>query len=120
MGMLCAEATANPLDVSHPLKSVLQTTYDGIFIPGGHGVMWDMIDNSDLANLIASHFESGKIVSSVCHGPAAFANVKLKDGSYMVKNKKVDFFVHRLFSALHAMHLQCSDCKISGCTIYIN
>jgi putative intracellular protease/amidase len=86
---LCAEATSTPLDVTQPLHAVLCDTYDAIFIPGGHGVMWDMVDNSDLANLIAHHYESGRIVSSVCHGPAAFANVKLKDSSYMVKNKKV-------------------------------
>lgn len=29
------------------------------------------------------------VVCTVCHGPASFANVKLSDGSFMVKGKKV-------------------------------
>ena len=38
---------------------------------------------------LAEAFEAGKIVSSVCHGPVAFSNVKLSNGKYMVDSRKV-------------------------------
>ncbi len=34
---------------------------------------------------------AGKVVASICHGPAAFVNVKV-DGEYMVKGKELTSF----------------------------
>lgn len=52
----------------------------------------------DLACHEANHgitrdlWEAGKIVSAVCHGPAAVVNVRLSDGSYLVAGTKVNGF----------------------------
>lgn len=37
-------------------------------------------------------YDSGKVVSAVCHGPVSLINVQLKDGSYLVDGKKVTGF----------------------------
>jgi len=37
------------------------------------------------------HTHAGKVVASICHGPAAFVNVKV-DGEYMVKGKELTSF----------------------------
>ena len=37
------------------------------------------------------HTHAGKVVASICHGPAAFVNVKV-DGDYMVKGKELTSF----------------------------
>lgn len=66
--------------------------YDAIYLVGGHGVMFDFVDNKALATLTAQFYESGKVVSSVCHGPSGLLNVKLSDGEYLVKDKKVTGF----------------------------
>ncbi|KAH7141042.1 class I glutamine amidotransferase-like protein [Dactylonectria macrodidyma] len=66
--------------------------YVGIFFVGGHGPMIDLAVDSTSHALIREFYESGKIVSAVCHGPAALVNVKLSDGTYMVKGQTVTGF----------------------------
>ncbi|CAN9173205.1 unnamed protein product [Alternaria alternata] len=64
----------------------------GVFFVGGHGPMFDLADDSISHSLIRRFYESGKIVSAVCHGPAALVNVKLSDGSYMIQGQNVTGF----------------------------
>lgn len=66
--------------------------YDAVFVPGGLGPVVDMADNPPVQKIIASFYESGKVVSAVCHGPVSLGNVKLKDGSYLVKGKHTTGF----------------------------
>ncbi|UFH57222.1 type 1 glutamine amidotransferase domain-containing protein [Spirosoma sp. KNUC1025] len=66
--------------------------YDAVFVPGGLGPVVDMTDNPPVQKILASFYESGKVVSAVCHGPVSLGNVKLKDGSYLVKGKHVTGF----------------------------
>src|SRR4051812_16041573 len=54
--------------------------------------MFDLATDATSHELIREFWESSKIVSSVCHGPAALVNVKLSDGSYLVANKAVTGF----------------------------
>src|SRR5690349_11488403 len=44
--------------------------YDAIYMTGGHGVCFDFNKSVDLAKPTAGFYESDKIVSAVCHGPA--------------------------------------------------
>lgn len=66
--------------------------YDVVFMPGGHGTMFDYPDSPELARLIESFDKGGKIVSAVCHGPAALVSAKAEDGSPFVKGRKVAAF----------------------------
>ncbi|WP_080059367.1 type 1 glutamine amidotransferase domain-containing protein [Spirosoma aerolatum] len=66
--------------------------YDAVFVPGGLGPVVDMTDNPPVQNILASFYDSGKVVSAVCHGPVSLGNVKLKDGSYLVRGKNVTGF----------------------------
>lgn len=66
--------------------------YDAIYLTGGHGVCFDFPESEPLANLIARFWESGKIVSAVCHGPAGLLEAKLGDGSYLVDGKNLTGF----------------------------
>lgn len=66
--------------------------YAAIFFVGGHGTMWDFPNDRFLASLAASIYESGGIVAAVCHGPAGLVNLKLADGQYLVKGKRVAAF----------------------------
>lgn len=66
--------------------------YDAIYLTGGHGVCFDFPESEPLARLIARFWESGKIVSAVCHGPAGLLEAKLGDGSYLVDGKKLTGF----------------------------
>lgn len=66
--------------------------FDVLFIPGGHGTMWDMPDNEHLAKLVAATYESGRIVAAVCHGPAGLVGATLSDGEPLVKDRDVSAF----------------------------
>lgn len=54
--------------------------------------MFDLVDNSTSQQLIREFWESGKVVSAVCHAPAVLVNVKLSDGSYLLQGKTVTGF----------------------------
>ncbi|RMJ16839.1 hypothetical protein CDV36_003470 [Fusarium kuroshium] len=66
--------------------------YIGIFFVGSHRPMFDLAVDSTSHALICEFYESDKLVSAVCHGPAALANVKLSDGTYMVGGQAVTGF----------------------------
>ncbi|WP_053216938.1 type 1 glutamine amidotransferase domain-containing protein [Virgibacillus senegalensis] len=66
--------------------------FDAIFLPGGHGTMFDFPNNETLLYVLQQFAEQGKIIGSVCHGPAGLVNATYKDGTPLVKGKKVSAF----------------------------
>ena len=66
--------------------------YDAIFLPGGHGTVWDLPDNEKLAGTISSIYAADGVVAAVCHGPAGLVNVKDADGKSLVQGKRVNCF----------------------------
>ncbi|WP_223068662.1 type 1 glutamine amidotransferase domain-containing protein [Paenibacillus caui] len=66
--------------------------FDAIFLPGGHGTMFDLPDNLKLQSLIREFYEADKIVAAVCHGPAGLTKVTLSSGTPLVAGKKVTSF----------------------------
>jgi putative intracellular protease/amidase len=63
-------------------------------LAGGHGIVFDGPVDKDFIALVEKFWAKGKIVSSVCHGPAGLVAVKAPDGTPIVKGKKVRFYVH--------------------------
>ena len=76
------------------LADVSAADFDAVFYPGGHGPMWDMPDNPTSIALIEAFVKANKPVGAVCHAPAAFVNVRRKDGEYLVKGKRVTGFTN--------------------------
>jgi len=74
--------------------------FDTIFYPGGHGPMWDLVDNPDSLALIESFYNSGKPVAAVCHAPAVLHRVMYK-GAPIVKGKRVTGFTNGEEEAVH-------------------
>ncbi|KAJ9136509.1 Glyoxalase 3 [Pleurostoma richardsiae] len=66
--------------------------FDALFYPGGHGPMFDLAKDPQSLQLAAEFAEAGKVVAAVCHGPAALANVKTKNGKYLLEGKEVTGF----------------------------
>lgn len=66
--------------------------YVAIYYAGGHGVIWDFPDNEALQSISQKIYEKGGFVSSVCHGAAGLLNIKLSNGSLLVKDKEVTGF----------------------------
>jgi len=76
------------------LKDMKATDFDAIFFVGGFGTMWDFPDDPDVQRLAKEIYENGGVVSAVCHGPVALVNVKLSDGSLLVKDKEITAFTN--------------------------
>jgi putative intracellular protease/amidase len=66
--------------------------YDAIYYTGGHGVMWDFLDNPELQEITKNIYEKGRIVSSVCHGYCGLLNVRLSNGKRLIEGKKLTGF----------------------------
>jgi len=77
---------------NHKLADVDVSTYDAIFVAGGLAPMVDMPENPLLKKIIAETYERGAVVSAVCHGPVALLNVKLSDGTFLLKDKNITAF----------------------------
>ncbi|EEA94633.1 type 1 glutamine amidotransferase domain-containing protein [Pseudovibrio sp. JE062] len=82
------EALANTVK----LESVSADAFDAVFYPGGHGPLWDLVDNAASISLIEQLNSADKPVGVVCHASAALVNAKAADGSALVKGKKVTGF----------------------------
>ena len=76
------------------LSEVNSSDYDAVFYPGGHGPLWDLVDNTDSVSLIESFIKEQKPVAGVCHASAVFLNVKDADGNALVAGKKVTGFTN--------------------------
>lgn len=73
---------------------VQSTDYCGLYFAGGHGAMFDFPDNLQLQKLAAEVYENNGVVASVCHGAAGLVNVRLSDGSFLVKDREVACFTN--------------------------
>ena len=68
--------------------------YSAIFYAGGHGAMWDFPNNTALAKIAQAIYENGGLVAAVCHGPAGLLPIRLSDGTFLVKGKKLVSFTN--------------------------
>jgi putative intracellular protease/amidase len=78
--------------------------FDTIFYVGGHGPMWDLVDNADSIALIESFYNSGKPVAAVCHSSAVFHRVTY-NGELLVKGKRVTGFTNGEEEAVQLTHV---------------
>lgn len=76
------------------LSAVTSTEFDAIFLPGGHGPMFDLPDNRDLQQLLREFHEAGKIVAAVCHGPVGLVGATLSDGTPLVKDRVLTAYTY--------------------------
>ena len=73
-------------------SQIVPGDYWGVFIGGGYGVMFDVADNKAIHSIISNIYESGGVVGVGGHGSAGIVNVKLSNGEFLVKGKKVAGF----------------------------
>jgi putative intracellular protease/amidase len=77
------------------IKDVDPKAYQAVYFVGGKGSLFDFPDNEYIQSLIREYYESGKVVSAVCHGPAALVNVTLSNGELLLTNRKVSSFTNK-------------------------
>jgi len=82
------------LDKTVRLESVRQEDFDSVFYPGGHGPMWDIVEDKNSIKLIEAFLAAGKPIAVVCHSTGALRHVKAPDGKPLVRNKEVTGFTN--------------------------
>jgi len=76
------------------LASLEAADFDAIFLPGGHGTMFDLPESAELQKLLSTFAEANKVIAAVCHGPAGFVGAKLADGTSLVAGKTITGFTN--------------------------
>lgn len=74
------------------LETIKPNEYAAVFYPGGHGQYFDVIHNERIAQLTAEIYERGGVVGTAGHGVASLIEVRLSNGQYLIKGKKITCF----------------------------
>ncbi|WP_430907487.1 type 1 glutamine amidotransferase domain-containing protein [Maribacter sp. 2-571] len=88
------ESALSAINNTLKISQMEASKFDILFFPGGHGPMWDLGDNQDVARLINAFDKEEKPIGLVCHGVAALKGVEKTDGSAFVKGKRLTSFTN--------------------------
>ncbi len=82
--------------LAHTLKlgEVAASDFDAVFYPGGHGPLWDLVEDTSSIALIEATLAAGKPVALVCHAPGVLRDVKAVNGDPVVQGKTVTGFTN--------------------------
>jgi putative intracellular protease/amidase len=76
-------------------EAVDVAAYDGLYLAGGSGAMFDLPADEGTREIIRAMYEDQQgVVAAVCHGPAGLFDVKLSGGNYLVDGKEVSAFTN--------------------------
>lgn len=76
------------------LADVKAADFDAVFYPGGHGPLWDLINDPLSIALIEAQDRAGKPLGLVCHAPGALTTAHQADGRPFVAGRKVTGFTN--------------------------
>lgn len=80
------------LENTYSTASINANEYDAIYIVGGKGAMFDLPYDPSLQDIILNLYNRKEtVISSVCHGPASFVNIK-NDDDYIIKGVEITSF----------------------------
>lgn len=88
------EEAINALKNTIPVASINPENFEAVFIPGGHGTMFDFPNSDDLRNVLQDFTRQNKVIAAMCHGPASLLGVTLEDGTPLVSGKTVTSFTN--------------------------
>ncbi|MBV8491184.1 MAG: type 1 glutamine amidotransferase domain-containing protein [Candidatus Eremiobacteraeota bacterium] len=67
--------------------------FSAVFLPGGHGTMFDLAQGQQFKALISEFDAQGKIVAAVCHGPAVFVDaIRAAEPRTLVAGRRITCF----------------------------
>ncbi|AUN32410.1 type 1 glutamine amidotransferase domain-containing protein [Niveispirillum cyanobacteriorum] len=66
--------------------------FDAIYMPGGHGTVFDMPYNKKLHDLLFRFDATGRVIAALCHAPAVFAGMRRPDGTPFIAGRTVAAF----------------------------
>lgn len=88
------DAAMNRLRHTANVEDVAVSGCDIVFLPGGHGTMWDLPQSAPLGRLLVDAWQEGAVIGAVCHGPAGLLAARLPDGQAVVAGRRVAGFTN--------------------------
>ncbi|MDN3556184.1 type 1 glutamine amidotransferase domain-containing protein [Halomonas maura] len=82
------------LAATQRLAEMSADDFDAVFYPGGHGPLWDLVDDRDSIRLIEAFWAQDKPVSAVCHAPIVLLNARDASGRPIVEGREVTGFTN--------------------------
>lgn len=89
------DEAAKHLKNTEKLSEVDIENYDVLFLPGGHGPMFDLATDETLCEVVEYFCEHDKIIAALCHGPAGLLSAKKPDGRPFVEGKTLTSFTNK-------------------------
>lgn len=77
-----------------PLARIDPSTVDAAFYPGGHGPLWDLVDDPHSIALIETLSAAGRPVAALCHGPVVLLNARNGENGPLVAGRAVTSFTN--------------------------
>lgn len=77
---------------THNPAELTAEDYHAIYYAGGHGAMWDFVNNQPLQQLAEKIYRNGGYITSVCHGIAGLFNLRLPNGNFLIKGRQITGF----------------------------
>lgn len=79
---------------SVPVSEIDSARFMGVFFPGGHGTMWDLPNNPEVARIVSEIHNRQGAVGSVCHGAAGLLSATNENGESILKGRNVNSFTN--------------------------
>lgn len=80
------------LSHSISLDEVKAEDFDVVFLPGGHGALWDIAGNKTVQQLLEAFNKGGKPIGAVGHGVAGLLSMQCAEDELFVKGKRLTGF----------------------------
>ncbi len=77
---------------TNKLSNMNVNDFDGLFVPGGYGLLWDLASDSNTIAMIEKFHAEQKPIAMVCHGPAVLRDAKKSDGTPLVDGLNITGF----------------------------
>jgi putative intracellular protease/amidase len=85
-------AFASPASLAEMSDDEIRS-FDALFVPGGHGPMVDLADNTDVTRVLGLLQQKNATIGAVCHGPASLLSAPAKtDGQWLFDGYRLTSF----------------------------
>lgn len=81
------------LETTQAISSIDPNEFDALFLPGGHGTMFDLPSEA-VGRVVGMFADEGKVIAAVCHGPAGLVGARRADNTPVVRGQRVTAFTN--------------------------
>lgn len=89
IGQIASESPTDPID---QVNTRLLSTFDALFIPGGHAPIIDLWSSTAAARILNWFQSNNLVIGSICHGPMVLASTSLLPNGFLFRGYNLTVF----------------------------